>query len=271
MEPGNGVISENNTNTEREAIIDQMLARNQAAFEQWISDPTHRQRMDLSPEALQVLIPRRLYEIADDPKRVSIIPTISSESILQAVMFERKAIPASNPESLSRWIESIRIKQEAEKEKAEQEGKNYRFHTPPTPEEIDEQHVHFYKLLLEGELTAYDYITNDIALIGEYEPDVLNVSEYNDRDELHGKGVGKSFYANLRTIAKKMGYRYITGSNNDRNLSFFTTTLGRATLPQIKAEFRHKFHYNPDDNKTKTYTIDFLYDEDKTDIIDEDK
>jgi hypothetical protein len=271
MEP-NLETSEGHINNEREALIDQIVERNHSAFAQWNADPAHRQKMDLPIEALQTLIPRRLYEIADDPEKVLIIPSsVSSNSILQAVMFERKLTPVSNPESLSTWIEAIKAKQEAEKTQAEEEGKNYRFRTPPAPDDIDEYHILFYRLLLGGKITAHDYITNDIALIGNFEPDILNVSEYNDRDDLRGKGVAKSFYSNLHSIAKQMGFRYITGSNNDRNLGFFTNTLGRSTLPEIKPEFRHKFHYKPDDEKTRTYTVDFLYEEDKSTFLQKEK
>src|SRR4029079_3017068 len=102
-------IPPQNINSEKEAQIDRLLLRNQKAFEIWVSKPEHKQRMDLPLGALQVLIPRRIFEIADDPNNVSaIFRREPNEGMLQSLIVERKSTPVSNSESLSKWIEAIK-------------------------------------------------------------------------------------------------------------------------------------------------------------------
>jgi hypothetical protein len=118
----------------------------------------------------------------------------------------------------------------------------------------------------EGLLSPEDYPMLWFTFDGSYLPDMLYVGYYDDRAELRNKGVGKSFYDNLHNISRDMGYRYITGLNNEKNIGFFTK-LGRVTLDQIKPEFRDKFRHNPGSKDTTLYTVDFLYNEDKEEYL----
>ncbi|CAN5118250.1 hypothetical protein BH09PAT1_BH09PAT1_5900 [soil metagenome] len=124
---------------------------------------------------------------------------------------------------------------------------------------------HFKKLIKSGKLSNNDHIINKIRLSTNPDdtPLVLYVDNYIDREELQGKGIGKSYYQNLQEFARSLGYRFISGSNSPKNINFFVQTLGRSLLEDIDPEKAMLLHPYPTQVKKDLETVDFLYPEDK--------
>jgi GNAT superfamily N-acetyltransferase len=242
---------------EKEIVIDQIQEADTLAFKDWIADYDRSKRLRIPQPALRHFIPRKVLELADDPTQVNIVNLEDNKSyghILKAIIYEHKDAPVTNLKSFEDYTAYLL--------KAKHERPKFRI-----PDDIDEFHLTNHSLLTSGIIGINDFVTNEFVLLDMDDEDVpteiLTVSEYSDREELRGKGIGKAFYSQLREIAKSIGYRYITGSNNDTNISFFLNTLGRYTLPQIKSEHQRKFTHDPDDEVNRNFTVDILYPEDK--------
>lgn len=118
---------------------------------------------------------------------------------------------------------------------------------------------------------AKEYIYLEVSLMSNpFNKKILGVSDYNDRPENTHKGIASSFYSRLRDISRALGYRFITGWNESRNITFFTVDteskgLGRYQLKHVQPDKRAEFlsdSLNSKHESLEYFTIDFLYPED---------
>lgn len=101
----------------------------------------------------------------------------------------------------------------------------------------------------------------------EGNPSALYVGDYDGEEN---QGIGRDFYLNtLPAVAKQLGFRFITGANNGKNISFFLQTLGRFTYNDIKPEFRNALfpNANPQSSDIDLWTVQFVNQEDIAEYV----
>lgn len=265
MTEGISQNSEDMLSAEEAAIIEGIYSRDQQAFQEWFSNPAHKQKLSLPDQVIRAFIPLELLKQVTDPTETHIVSKGKpSDRILRLAIFQRQDIPISNPESLTHYAAETMIKA-AEHERTRTNPRDH-FRRPEAPDDIDSTHASNYELVATNKLTAYDIITHQIILEipdrDDY-PEVLHVGDFSDNDEVRGKGIATSFYTQLRDLARDMGFRYIVGTNNERNIGFFTGKLGRSKLVSIDPSKRVQFNPSGVLDKLDTKTVDFLYPEDK--------
>lgn len=230
-------------------IIDEIVAKDKKAFDQWVVNPDNQRRLDIPKEALRyLLIPRRILELAEDPNNVDVAIIQNLPLALDALVIEKISNPVSNPESFNTYVTEKRNHQRSSGSAV------------PVPVDVDSFHASHVNIIAMGVIGLNDYVTNYIALSNTTSPEDLYVSDYQDREEIQGKGVATSFYSRLREVAKSLGFRFITGMNLEEKARNFFIRSGRFSLNQIKTRLRGKFYHNPDN---PFLTVDFLYREDR--------
>lgn len=243
------VSPELNTQNDIEAII----APDRIAFKDWVKDPSHHQQFQNMPHAAlrYVLISPRIFELVNDPTSVDILTICNRDNQVSALIYERRKEAVTPPERLERYM--------AEKRRTRLN------HAPDPliPKDVDPFLVYYNPFIQKGIMQLSDFVINDINLLNIGDS-TLYVAGYSDREVLQRKGVGKGFYKRLRECATEMGFKFITGSNDSENITFFTDVIGRYPLSSIKSEYHEVFYKpdpDPDDSDTPTpdsYTVDIL-------------
>ncbi len=248
---------DNDKKTEVERIVDS----DRVAFEDWYKDPQHAQSFADAPHAAMryILVPKVFLELSNDPEAVNAVIIDQTAKRLNGIVVEHKLQPVSNSESYEQYNMLL-------EQKRKNTPNDEIFIPPDGPDDIDPEHLLYNSFVEQGLIDFNDYVANVITL-DVNENGCLYVGTYHDREELRGKGVAKSFYKRLQDVARKMGFRYITGNNDTRNLSFFTGTLGRSLIKDIKPEYWHLFMSTQQRAPSDTDTIDFLYPEDKLQFL----
>lgn len=246
-------------------IIDKIIAQDKKAFEQWSSNPDNQRRLDMPKEVLRYFIPKKILELAEDPEKVDVvlIDTEKNPDSLTALIIERKHNSISDPDSFDAYNRDVR---ELEIQRANQRAASgKRISVPsgrtniPMPPDVDNFHATHLNMVSQGFIRLNDYVFLNITLSNKVSPKLLNVENYQDREENRGKKVAPSFYDRLREISKSLGFRFIVGWNLADKAREFFIKMGRSSLAQIKPEFRGEFHPHQDD---PFLTVDFLYKED---------
>lgn len=249
----------------RQLEIDGIVEKDKQEFDDWIHNIQGKKaRLDMPKGALRYLtIPRRILELADNPSKVDVLTIEQTAESVRLYVFEHKQQPVTNKTSLETYWDDLDRKSAEEQAKAEAEGSPFIFIHPKPPSDVDEYHAKNRQLVNEGELQLTDFVTNDIGMSVSSEQQIM-IGSYWDRPTHRGKGVAKSFYTRLRDVTAQMGFRFITGGNNPSNIGFFTQTLGRSTLGQIKPELRNQFLKEVSPSALNEFTVDFLHPEDRT-------
>ena|SRR3989338_3742864 len=247
--------------------IDTIVKADREAFEAWISDPRNSMHLDMPVSALRyLLIPQRVLELSDRPSEVDILLLEQTAQKIEAFVLEHKAEPITDMKLLEAFLEEEKKRETDAREQAGNDGQPFVFVPSEPPDGIDLYHLAHPELVENGRLQLSDHVTNHIS-ISTADNRRMIVGKYLDRKSLHKQGVGKSFYSRLHNSARELGFRFIQGGNNVKNLWFFTTVLGRATLDQIRPERRALFNPTPPEDREIVDTIDFLYPEDATDFV----
>lgn len=251
---------------EAKMVIPKIIEADKRVFDEWAADPQSRGRLDMPEPVLRyVLIPPRIFELADDPNNIRLVVIVSKAAEIDGLVIEHKKPPVSNRDSLKKYLEDKEKFLKAERARMG----NPRIFFPPEiggpvlPSDVDRYHETYLKLVEAGEFGLDDYYINRANLrISKINPEVIYVGDYRIRDELRKQGIGSSFYTRLRECAKQLGFRFLTGNNwENNNITYFRDKLGRSTLDQIKLERRGDF--STASSGLDKFTIDFLYPEDK--------
>ena len=258
---------------QKQALISSIQEVDKRSFLQWIEDPQNRRRLDLPKPALRhLLISQRVLELAEDPAQVGIVVDGQTPNTIDAYVIEHRPLAISNRESLKRYIGERNKYREDYKSRARARGEHIFIlpdrRRPYLSADVDRYHVLYYRLVKAGLIGLNDYIINRINLGNNRHPELLFVRDYSDRDELRGKGIASSFYANLRQVVIEMGFSYLAGLNNPRNVDYFKSKLGRSALGEVKPELRIFFTDHPDKIDLVNITIDFLDASLKTEFLD---
>lgn len=230
-----------NPEDRKKEVIDRIVSADRAAFDDWIKDPNHQRRLDMPEKPLRYLIiPERLLELADDPTQIN---TLS--------LSRKRKYPNPN------LLDAIILEREGRKDRRGKAPKN-----GSGAALLDADGIH---LIHAGLISPNDLILHAIQMsVKGKGRERLYIHTYQDREELRHQGIATSFYGRLRENAIRMGFRFIQGVNNSKNIEFFTKKLGRRTLEEIKPELQ-KFFWNISKlvEKPNLYTIDFLRPEDE--------
>lgn len=245
---------------EKQQWIQDLIAKDRAAFDEWTANPKNAPRLDMPHNAMRYfLIPSKLLEIVADPSKVDVKILTNFPERISSVVYVQKDEPVTNLESLNRYVQAMN------EFKKRGDSKNMPF--PKIPPDVDYLHAHFARMGHGNKFDFKEFIINEMNL-SSFSRDILHVDSYDNRNEFNNRGIATSFYNRLHESAKKMHYRYITGFNNPDNVTFFTNKLGRVPLDQIPRMKRS--HFSPssiEEDNPQHFTIDFLYPEDKAKYV----
>lgn len=189
--------------------IDTILTSNWNRFENWVVQTSAYQAFDFPQDVAEVLIPRRILELSQDPTAVHALVSEGGKN-MGIVVYERTSLPLSNLESVKQWHKersSPRLLPNSQEE---------------APEGIDYMHLRFLYELEKGTLTVNDkvYFQYLVDIPNGY-PYVAETRNYTDRKELQRQGIGTSFYNRYEDVLKRLGFKYLTGSIISPHPKFF--------------------------------------------------
>ena len=185
---------------------------------------------DMTYESLKAFIPQELYQQANNPSLLKVsycsMDSVNNNNLGLLIFKEQKP--------------------------------------PPFREEHYSPFSQYCSLAMKrGSLVASDYPMLMVGLDISPATKAITISDYVDRKELRGKGIAKQFYLILEDLAKKMGFHFICGSNQKRNMGFFLNKLGRVQATHINEGLLSKILPNSDPEEYDCITVKFLYPEDK--------
>jgi len=211
-------------------------------------------------EELAALIPDAVRKAASNPDQLEVRQLPGEPGVVYLMILERNfTVALTDPDAYAQW--------KADKKKVmslPRERDKFR-QTPAAPSAVNRLHAKFEDLIDTGVMQFSDRILMvSKFVLSKDNPQALHVYDFDG--ESH-KGIGQDFYKNtLPAFAKKIGLRFIVGANNAVNSSFFTETLGRYSVQELKPEYhRTLFSGRLGDYR---FSIQFLYPEDVEKYID---
>lgn len=206
--------------------IDAIVANNWSKFDKWVSETGAHQTFDLPQDVADVLIPKKILELSDDPTSVGVLLKGTSKDHLGIILYERTSNPLSDPKKIEEWQNN-------------RKSNLLPNSVEDSPEGVDYMHLRFNYELGSGRLTLNDRVyIQYFADIPENFPYVAETRNYTDRKEFNGQGIGTSFYNNWEAVLKRLGFRYLVGSIISPHPGFFRKTrTNYDELPaSVKAE-----------------------------------
>lgn len=210
--------------------IDQVMDRNWNAFESWRHVSPSQTTLDITDGAARVFIPRRILEMAQNPEAVDVLVTergknVNSSSGLGIIVYERTNDNISDPDKYKEWYDFWA------KEPYSLDGT---YSTPWNRDGVDYKHAHRSSLIQSGKLTLKDkiYFEYSADIVDEF-PRMAKTRNFVDRPELHGQGIGTSFYGQLEKVLKAIGFDYLAGEIWSPKPAFFTKNrINANSLPE---------------------------------------
>ncbi len=229
-----------------------ILAQDRQAFYKALNPPEF-QKFIIPKRALRYFAAPRIFDFAEDPEKVRVVRLPRMAGKLEFVVAERRKRPVSSRRVFYAYQEQYNMD-----------------HSTPVPRGVDAFH-NAYPSVLEDGINFHDFVFLKIIL-ANYGNGQLRVSDYTDRTDLQHKRIATSFYGRLREIAQAVGFRFITGWNNDDSVSFFVNPngLARSPLTAIRPEKRTVFDGNPSrysQREMANFTVDFLDPKDKNEFL----
>ncbi len=217
---------------DKKRVIQKIVEADRSSFDRWLAKRPSIISLDIPEDALRyVLISERLLELVDNPKDVQIVIDQKSDAKLVALVVERRAVAVSPLSIITQCAADVKRARDEGRygdtrviiERAKAAG-------------LDPYHHKYSHLVERGALHQNDYVLNELDIeVTGLGNDSLRVERYWDREDMRRRGIATSFYLRLRNIAQQLGFRFITGFNNDGNISFFLDKLGRTRLGDIPA------------------------------------
>jgi hypothetical protein len=227
-------------------LRDSIIEADKSNFDVWIAEAMPFQQLPHTHEVLRYFIPPMLLKHMPNPAGVDIASKIVN-NFVEIQIVEELDMPITNIDSLLSYHKAVH--------KYSLSPQNIPY--PVLPDDVDVMHWEFLDSVLSQTINENEKILLNIAL-DQLGPE-LHVANYSDREEWRGVGIATSFYERLREIAKKLGFQYITGDNNRKNISFFTNKLGRKRYEQLPPDLQKMFRSNHGDIDTfDDFTVDIL-------------
>jgi hypothetical protein len=216
----------------------------------------------VSEEKRRELIPPLVYQLASHPENVRAVisegklNSAQTAEQLQLLVVEKDySVPLTNPADWQRWMEARQATISGSGIQLASRGPG-----------INRLHIQFRPQIEDGIITINDRVLFSVLLRKDLAlPAVLEVSYF---DSEKNRGIGTQFYQEqLPQFARSLGFRFIVGSNNQKNIDFFTGKLGRRPLSAIKPEKRAQLFSKLEANSNlDLYTVQFLYPADEAEF-----
>lgn len=195
-----------------------------------------------------LFVPKKLLELVGAPGRVKVKIEETSGKRLRAFVVEETDEPLSDEQSLEKYAtgqEMLKIKKER-----------------VYPDDVDRLQAEHFSAIKDGIISLNDKVLIFLELRSDSDDQILTVDSYDDREEFRHKGVASEFYDNLESVAKAMGFKAITGKNDETNIDFFLKR-GRLPLKLIKPVKHSQIlprNYGFKESYLDLFTVKFLDD-----------
>lgn len=214
---------------ERKAQIDTILDTNWSKFSAWVDDSGPLQTLEIPEEHSGVFIPGRILELAENPSQINAFFRKVQPDSMSVIVYERFSEPISSHIEYGKWLEEIN-----EKRRNGQMAFVSPSRQEDAPEGIDYKHVPYSPLIESGALTLNDKVYFEyLAKVIKGYPQTAVTVNFFDRSEMHGMGIGRSFYDRLEEVLKKLGFEYLGGQVISGHAQFFEKDRSRySDLPE---------------------------------------
>ncbi len=249
-EPGENFYRENNLSRE---------------FNDWaISSPEKAKSLEFPERFLEILIPEKAKEMASNYDNVEIIRLDDSRESLSFIVIEKNfSEEISDREEWDSWSKKINEEKQNKKED------EIHFFSKK-PESVNKMHAKFREEINSGIINLSDRILMSVKIkVLPEMPEGLFVADYDGESK---RGLASDFYKNnLEDFARTLGFRYILGINESKNVSFFKEKIGRFLYEDIKPEFRESLFptSNSSTIEKSPPSVQFIYPEDKEKFVEE--
>ncbi len=197
--------------------INNFYSENWDRFVTWQEQTTKTQTLEIPQEIADVFIPQRIFELSNDPSRVKTLMVQNRPELPE----HKESLNFIIYEHLDKPITDAHVYEEWKKQKQKVVGSPYR-HTMNLASEVDYFHMHNHDLIDSNQLSLNDKVyLHYIADVPAKYPHVVHTRNFFDRPELHGNGIGSSFYNRLEEVYKQLGFKYLAGEIFSLNRSFF--------------------------------------------------
>ena len=202
------------------------------SIENW--QPSSNDKQLIPPDILPYLLPHRLVQLRKNPNAIAISVIENTKTNTQFFVVEQSNVPVSDIHAFHRYRHDMN-------EYYKKDLRSGMHSLPEKPTYVDVFHADYMEEVEAGflPLTSRGLLAVHLSQVA---PDHLYVGGYNDRSELRRKGIATEFYARLNRVAERLGYKYISGSNNDP--SFFIHKLGRDPLSKLEPALVKKIKYD---------------------------
>lgn len=203
-------------------------------------------KLEIPDHVLPVFVPEIVYELAENPDNVRIVrkPYLYG-TVAFAVVESHYPHRLTDPDAWKAYTDDP---------------------FGVTPPGINYFHLYHEEMVSRGLLALDDRVMMYLRMAPvRKSPQVLYIFDFDGEAR---KGIGTEFYTRtLPPAARKMGFRFITGLNNPRNLSFYVNRVGRYPITSIKPEFLPLLFPNTIQSGEHKYTVQFLYPEDEEQMV----
>lgn len=220
--------------------IQRILQRNWQRFVDWQVQASAWQTLDIPQDVAAVFIPEKILELADDPRQVGLLVSRHPEDQqhpqdnISFIIFERKQEALSDSVIFEEWNERRKT--------MEQQGKVMIIprNQSQAIEGLDYKHMKHAELLDVGKLKLHDKVYLTYIAHARYPsfPYVVHTTNFYDREEMQGRGIGTSFYQRLEVVLKQLGFRYLIGNIISSHPGFFMR--GRMLYEKLPDNVRHE-------------------------------
>lgn len=241
----------------RSQQIDWIVERNQDRFNAWLQTNKKTSVTAIPFDVLPILVPRRVYELSQNPSNIEVIPSQSptwpkGQSILRFVTMEHMDIPVTDPAVWKKYKQDLEVTTDAN------------FQPFIGKEGVDEMHWELRQDIEAGTLRLNDKVVSFMELwqFPKY-PQTLWVAQLTVNPRLRKQHIARDIYHDLYKIAQILGYRFVAGYNR-QNVKVIFQKLGRVFQSQIKPEKRGEIITDP---SIFDFSVEFLNPEDKKEFL----
>ena len=254
---------------EKEEVIKRLLQENEDRFNQWLQTPEAKQSpLSMPEQVLKIFITETLYQQARNPETVTIHRLGEKERWTSELTFIIYEPTNEQLTDVHVWQEHQR-KLVTLKKRAQEIGDDESIKRIKLPIGIDPMHFELSQRVpdIQHRLKDIIYIYFTAGLRNKPVKDNFYGQQYLDNPRFRGHGISKAMDINKDNIAAKLGFRFTSGLNDPKNISFFVDKLGHTPLNEVKPEKRKEIMGDFDTALMGFYTISFLRAGDKEKYI----
>lgn len=182
------------------------------AFENWSVDQNAFQTLDIPNSIANVFIPQRILELSNSPSNVRAVYVLRDDASYVTIA-EHMPNGLTDEKAFEKWMEETNGKVLTSSDP---------YMSTDAPEGIDYMHASQRGLVDAGVVGLDDkiYLHYGMKKSKDYSHVIETINLF-DRPELHGQGIGSSFYSRLESILKALGFEYLAGQIWSPNPGFF--------------------------------------------------